>query len=266
MRVSFFTDEISEDFDEAVRLGAEAGATSADIRWKLFGKSVHEITDEDAVQIQSILNRYGVTVASIGSPFCKCRHDDPDEIETHRKIFGRMVELSKMFGTSIIRGFGFWDPAYRNGCGSTPIEESLETIVPLLRPAAEIAATEGLKLAFEMEVDTFIATCRDARLVIDALGGEGVGICWDVNNAAGAGELPLPDGYYHARGLVEHVHVKPDSEQSIATVADTKIGYRDVLRTLEDDGYVGAIGIEHWGSRELMLSGICQVRSLIDTL
>ena len=28
----------------------------------------------------------------------------------------------------------------------------------------------------------------------------------------------------------------------------------------------GAIGIEHWGSRELMLSGIRPVRSLIDTL
>ena len=44
MELAFFADEVSkEDFDEAVRLGVEAGATGVELRGGIWGRRIQEI-------------------------------------------------------------------------------------------------------------------------------------------------------------------------------------------------------------------------------
>ena len=47
IKVCFFSDEVSEDFDEAVKLGVEAGGEAIEIRGKIWGKKVTTIDDDD---------------------------------------------------------------------------------------------------------------------------------------------------------------------------------------------------------------------------
>lgn len=262
-----FCDEVAEDFEEQVRLSVEAGAHGVEIRGKLFGTNVAGITDDHVAEMQTVLDRYGARVLCIGSPFGKCRHDDPAEVEQHVRMFVRMIELAQAFGTEVIRGFAFWDPEREDRSKRRPIEEKLDVIVPLLEPAKRAAEEAGVVLAFETEGATMIWTCADARKVIDALGGgAGLAVAWDANNAARGGEHPLREGYPLIRGLVRHVHVKPDADKSIATVADTDCSYEDLLRRLIADGYQGSASVEHWGSPELMLEGVRQTRELLERL
>ena len=119
--VCFFADEVSKtDFEEAVKLGVEAGANTVEIRGGVWGKHVTEIDDNDVQRVQDVLSAYNVRVASIGSPFGKCSIDDPQEYDQHRKHFDRMVTLAHAFDTQVIRGFTFWNPNRRTK-GHAPI-------------------------------------------------------------------------------------------------------------------------------------------------
>lgn len=265
--LAFFTDEVArDDFDASVRQGVEAGANAAELRGGLYGKKIQDLSDEDAERIAAALQRYGAKVAAIGSPFGKCDPTNPEEVEAHHRIFERMAALAHRFGTPVIRGFAFWSPA-RRGRPRPRIEDCLDGIVPLLRPAVEVARREGVILAFENEPATLIGTARDARVVIDALGGgPALGVAWDVRNGEGLGEVAYPDGYACVRGLVRHVHVKPDPEKAMGTLNAQGATYADAFRDLLRDGYRGAVSIEHWGSPDLMLRGIRELRALLNRL
>jgi sugar phosphate isomerase/epimerase len=190
--------------------------------------------------------------------------NNPEELEQHQRHFQRMVHLAHIFGTPIIRGFALWKPDRRREAARPNIQEYLDRIVTFLRPAVELAARENVVLCLENEGATLVGTCAEAATVMEALGNpSSLAVAWDVNNGRGSGELPMPDGYHRIRGKVRHLHVKPNREKSMATVADTAITYEEVLRALLADGYQGAASIEHWGSPELMLAG---VRELVATL
>ena len=129
--VCFFADEVSKtDFEEAIKLGVEAGANSVEIRGGVWGKHVTEIDDDDVQRVRDVLSTYNVRVASIGSPFGKCSIDDPQEYEQHRKHFDRMVTLAHAFDTQVIRGFTFWNPNRRiKGAARPDINDYMERIV-----------------------------------------------------------------------------------------------------------------------------------------
>ena len=106
--VCYFADEVSKtDFEEAIKLGVEAGANTVEIRGGIWGKHVTEIDNDDVKRVQDVLSTYNVRVASVGSPFGKCSIDDPQEYEQHRRHFDRMVTLAHAFDTQVIRGLHF---------------------------------------------------------------------------------------------------------------------------------------------------------------
>lgn len=259
-----FTDEVSPDFEEAVQLSVEAGATAMEIRGRLPGGSITIVSDEDVRTMQVILAKFGAHVGSLGSPFGKCHMDDPAELARHHAFFDRMLELSRAFGTPIIRGFALWKPQKGPDQERPQIEQYLERIVQFLTPAVRKAETAGVALCLENEGSTLVGTCREARRVLDALGNSpALAVAWDVNNGWHCGEQPLAEGYPLIRGHVRHVHVKPNRDGHMDTVAGNSATYDEVFRTLLADGYSGAASIEHWGSPELMLRG---VRELVETL
>ena len=263
-----FSDEVSEDFEQAVRLSAAAGARGIEIRGRMFGRAVPDITAADVAKMKEILARYDCKVGVIGSPFGKCHYDKPEEVQRHHEIFRRMVELAHAFGTPIIRGFAFWNPLRGQPGASRPkLEEYLDKIVPLLRPAVNLAADNGLVLAFETEDSTLVGTCREVRTLLDALdAGPAAAVTWDVNNGQHLGEEPLPDGYALIKGHVRHLHIKPNPDKSLATVGTSRVTYEQILRTLQADGYDDCASIEHWGSPELMLKGVRELVALLNTI
>ena len=267
--VCFFADEVSrEDFEEAIKLGVDAGATTVEIRGGVWGKHVTEIDDNDVKRAQDVLTNYNVGVASIGSPFGKCPIDNQQEYERHLRHFDRMVELAHAFETQIIRGFAFWNPNRRLKESSRPdINDYIELIAEKLSPVVPIAESANVILAFENEDATLAGTCEETRTVINALGNSpALASCWDVNNGINCGELPFPDGYSHIKGLVRHLHVKPNREKNLDPIRDTDMRYEQLLEILLADGFTGAASIEHWGNPQQMLDGIRQLRAVVDEM
>jgi sugar phosphate isomerase/epimerase len=218
--------------------------------------------------MQEVLDKYGVKVGAIGSPFGKCSFAEED-YKRHMQIFSRMVELAHTFGTDVIRMFAFWVPKELRGRGRPrpDIKDYLGEIAPRLKPAAEIAENEEVTMALETEGSTLVGTCAEGRAVIDAVGSEAMKMAWDVNNGWHCGELPYPDGYDHIRGLVRHLHVKPNADKNINTVGSSHVSYATVFRAvLEEEGFDGCASIEHWGTPDLMLKGVRDLNSVLRTL
>lgn len=264
--VCFFADEVSKDFDEAVRLGVEAGANTVEVRGGVWGKNVTTIDNDDVKRMQDVLVKYGAKIGSIGSPFGKCHHDNPEEYAQHLRHFDRMVELAHAFDTRVIRGFAFWNPNRgQKGAGRPEISAYLDIIVEKLSPVVPIAESADVVLSLENEGATLVGTCQEARTVIDALGNSpALTVCWDVLNGLGCGETPYPDGYTHIKGLVTHIHVKPNREKTLNPVGATDLTYEALFRAVLADGFRGAASIEHWGNPELMLKGVRELRAAID--
>src|SRR5690349_20528764 len=92
-----FTDEVNPDFEEAVQLSVEAGATAMEIRGRLPGGSITTISNADVEMMQAILAKFNARVGSLGSPFGKCAMDNPEELAQHQRYFDRMLQLAEMF-------------------------------------------------------------------------------------------------------------------------------------------------------------------------
>lgn len=258
-----FADEVSKDFDEAIRLSAEAGARAIELRGGIWGRAVQSCTDEDVERMQEVLRQHGARVAVIGSPVGKCDMENEEEYQQHVRYFDRMCELAHVFETRVIRGFAFWNPL-RAERQRPDLSQYIDRIVERLTPLVRKAEEENVLYCFETECSTVTGTCEEIARVIEALGGsEHLGAAWDVNNGWGGGEMPYPDGYGRIRDRVYHVHVKPNADKNIETVADTSLTYSDILRVLRADGYDGCASIEHWGSPELMLDGVRQLNGLL---
>jgi sugar phosphate isomerase/epimerase len=269
IELSYFCDELgTEDVREAIRLGTEAGATAIEIRSRMFGHTVNEITNDEVETLKGYLKEFDARVAVIGSGVGKVSLDVPEEVRLNIQRFKRMTELAHMFETDIIRVFAFWNPYWKT---EKQLHPDLDAVIPQLQrafePIIEHAEKENVVLAFEPEADTLNGNCAYTRKIIDGIGGSDVlTVAWDCNNAARSGEIPIPEGYNYIRGLVRHVHVKPDKDNSIKTVANTAVSYRDIFQKLIDDGYKGPASVEHWGTPELMLEGIRQTRALLDEM
>jgi sugar phosphate isomerase/epimerase len=266
IKPSFFTDEVSEDLERAVMLGAEAGATHVELRGALFGKNVTTIDEEDVLRIKEILGKYGLSCGVIGSPFGKCDHNDERAKEAHLSMFERMIRIARSLGAKAIRGFAFWNPGGRSRPNRPRIEEYMEVIVPFISPAARMAHENGLTFVLETEEDTLVGTCEEARKVIEAVGEKGIGICWDLLNAWRSGEPPYPDGYEGSKGLIRHLHIKPNSSGNMKTIGESDISYKAIFELILADGYDGFATIEHWGSPPAMLRGIRELVSVISEL
>ena len=52
--VCFFADEVSKDFDHAVKLGVEAGANTIEIRGGLWGDNVTTIDNDGVKRMQDV--------------------------------------------------------------------------------------------------------------------------------------------------------------------------------------------------------------------
>ena len=270
IELCYFSDEMGTiNSYEQLQIGHEAGATGIEARSKLMGHDINDLTDAAAEVLKLYMKDFGMRVSIVGSGVGKCDMNDPDEVALNHRRFERMCELAKIFDTKIIRVFAFWNPLWQ---AERKLEWNTAAVLPKLRevfgPVLAHARKQGVTLALEPEADTNAGTCKSVREIIDGLDAHDVlGVAWDVNNTTKAPkEHPLKEGYQHIKGLVRHMHVKPDSKGTLETAADTDATWRQIFETVTADGFSGAATVEHWGSPEGMVSGIRQTHALLSDM
>ena len=106
-RLAAFADEADSRLDGQISAMRENGIEYLEIRG-VDGKTVSDITAEEAREIRSRLEAAGVAVWSVGSPFGKI--GITEDFEPHMDKFRRGLELADILGAKHIRIFSFYVP------------------------------------------------------------------------------------------------------------------------------------------------------------
>ena len=253
IRSSVFSDELSFDFDETVRICAELRVGFIAPREGLYGSDINHLQMSGALRMKEAMDRYGIGVYAVGSQFGKCSLTDPDDWTFHQDVLERHLQFAKLWGSKVLRVFPMnIPPAFRESGQRPDLDEYLPVIVERMRWACRRAEEEGVLLAIEPEGSTFSADLPEIRRVIDAVGAKTLGVSWDVANSWRPGHLPWPDEYPLIKGLVWDIHVKDaffDPKDPTMKVASShidlgEIPWHDIFRQLLDDGYDGVASVE----------------------
>jgi sugar phosphate isomerase/epimerase len=252
IKLCYITGEMSDDFNEALKLGCAQGVDTVQLRKGLFGKNIDQLHDEDVRRVKDTLDKYGVNVGMLLPPFAKCHIEDTETVAQHHQIFIRTVEIAHALGTNLVRAFPFqseigtpWQPP--------PFDAYLDRIVENLIPVVKHAEAEGITMCMEVNNRTIGVTESHTRQVIDALGSKAVDAIWEIDSGWRFGEPPSV-GYPHLKGLIRDVHVKMNTHGEV---------HADVVRRLLEDGYDGMMTIEHWRDQEGTLRGLRQLGEVL---
>jgi len=268
LKVGVISDEISRDFEKALRFLQSYGLRYVEIRyvWDTY------ITDADSAtiaKVRSLLEKYRIQAPLIASPGFKSTLPgtqilpvDPEQYKLfdrphseQRPLLENAIARAHELGAEYIRIFSGWRTA-------NPMDH-IDLITEEMTKAAELAGQRKMKLALENEHACNVATGTEAGLLLDRVKHPAFGLNWDPGNCFAAGEQPYPDGYARLpKDRIWHTHLK-DGVIDPATkrnrwmpVGKGQVDFDGQIRALLDDGFRGMWSLEtHYrhpsGDREL---------------
>ncbi|MGO8673893.1 MAG: sugar phosphate isomerase/epimerase family protein [Capsulimonadaceae bacterium] len=262
MKVAVITDEFDADVEHAVAVMAQYQVRGVELR-QMWDKNIVDAPREYWDRAKAALDRHGMEVVGIASPFYKCElpgenGDGPRGplhsarvrgLDEQRHVLDRAFEAARFFGTRLVRVFSFW----RRGPLTAEIEQQ---IVDAYAEPARLAAEAGIVLGLENEHACYTGTGTQTARVLEKIGSPFVRAIWDPGNAFCDGEQPYPHGYEAIREFVVHIHVKdaatasPGQMPAWTVVGEGDIDYRGQVRALKNSGYTGYLSLEaHYRGR-----------------
>jgi L-ribulose-5-phosphate 3-epimerase len=254
-KLGVITDEISENFDEALDFLSAQSLGFCEVRG-MWNKNIMNLSPQELERAKQAIQKRRLRVSDIASPLFKYNLPEmparPDEKrDTFRAVFTdqdtedllrRASELAHLFATKLIRVFSYWrvdEP-----------EQAYAHVRDQLAKAAGVAAKNRVILALENEHTCNVGTGKELGRMVKEINSPHLRGVWDPANATLLGEVPFPDGYRAVRGLFAHMHVKdvkkdPATGEFIwAPVGGGIIDYRGQFKTLRADRYQGTMSLE----------------------
>src|SRR5437667_4775942 len=123
--LSAFADEISPDPQEQIDVLKSCGVRHIELR-SILKTNVLDLTDLQAAELKSLLDKHGFRLSAIGSPIGKVVIDPP--FAPHLERFKRAIHLCKVFDTPNIRIFSYYLTPHPY---PSPLQGPAEVHVPL---------------------------------------------------------------------------------------------------------------------------------------
>jgi len=250
-KIGVMTDEISQDFELAMKVVTEYGLQTVEIR-SVWSKPPQTLDDQDLARIKAILAPTGVSVSCIASPFYKCNLDDEPAHQQHLEILRRCINLGQELGTNLVRGFTFWNT------GRTDAVWDI-ILAKFEQPLAILEASDAI-LAIENEASCSVSTAALLDRFLTELNHPQLKAVWDPGNEvfADGGERPYPEAYERVKRHMVHCHLKdavrdPETGKAHCTrVGEGSVDYPGQLRALLASDYQGSVSLEtHWRPKQL---------------
>lgn len=195
--LSAFADEASPALDEQIVALKDAKIASIEMRG-VNGKSVKDLTFDEARDVRAKLDAAGIVVSSMGSPFGKI--GILDDFEPHYDAFMRALSICHILGCDMMRVFSFYIPE-----GDDPPKHRAE-VVRRLSVMLDAAEREGVKLAHENEKGIYGDTGARCLILMEELG-DRLGLIFDPANFIQVGCVPAEE-FPKLEGYLTYMHIK----------------------------------------------------------
>ena len=261
MKLGVITDGIDRDLAHALSVMDEFDLAWAELQF-VWDKEVGDHDLAERHRITELLKRHDKQVACIsrhifaGMPM-STKAGEPLHVQ-HMDALRRCIEVARELDCRTVRimsgrkemilfgshGAERWNVA----------KGAWDALLPLIRPAVELARSEGVTLVVETGNGTMINSCWTARKLIDDLDAkDSLRVLWDPANNCWAHERAWPDGYDCIRkGYLGHVHIKdvqvdtPKATLEVRPMGDGQLAdqFKPMADAMRTDGYDGVVSFE----------------------
>lgn len=237
--ISGFSDEISDRFEEQLRVVKELGMEYISIRG-LNGKNIADYTVEEVTNyIKPMLDEYEIKISSIGSPIGKVFIDDEEGYKKQLNQLENIAEICKVLDCKYVRIFSFYMPKGKN------IDSYKDMVVDRLRNLTKIAQKGNLILLHENEKDIFGDTEKRCRTILSEVNSPYFKAIFDFANFVQVGVDTL-EAYKTLKDDIVYVHIK-DAEKGYSQNVPCGTGDGNIQFILNDlikNGYKGFLTLE----------------------
>lgn len=239
IKISGFSDEISSNFEEQLKHVTKLGMNYISLRG-INGKNINEYTiDEIEENVVPLLNKYNVSISSIGSPIGKIYISDENAFHKQKEDLHRLCQIANILKCNYIRVFSFYIPKDDNP------DKHVEQVINKLKVLANIAKQYNVVLLHENEKDIYGDTdirCHNILKNIDQESFKGI---FDFANFVQCGVNPL-EAYALLKEYIEYIHIKDAlydiNENVVCGTGDGKI--YEILKMEIEQGYSGFLTLE----------------------
>jgi sugar phosphate isomerase/epimerase len=278
-QLTVITDELTQDFRQALNVASSVGCKAVEVR-KVWNKNIALFTDEDLNRMKKYLDKKNMKVSVISSPLFKCVLPS-SKFATNKNAslsrnpnynmsyFDRIVEIADFFDTPNIRIFNFLKPLLW-----TPSEEKWREMVELMKPYAKRAENKKKVLLLENESVTFADTIANTIRFLDEIDSSAMKLNLDPGNFFSVKQSTTTAAYevFYKRGWVQHMHIKDPRTRILKlhslfdAVGTGKINYQDIIQQAIDHNYSGYFSLETHASSQLMQKSVASLRFLKELL
>jgi hypothetical protein len=203
----------SREFESALERHVEWGVRVLDLKDCIFGKSIVDLTDEEAERASELARECGLSVHCLSTVLFH------PEIELGEAAFrkgqlapvARAVEIADIMGPSVVRLLAA-QTTRRPGLADSVeyIRREHPWVIPVYREAIDRLNDAGYAVTIENEIGRCIlATPQEVRGFFAMLDRQGkVSFTWDVQNMWQMGTFPTTDVYLELRDLIGYFHLK----------------------------------------------------------
>jgi sugar phosphate isomerase/epimerase len=247
VRVVVISDEISDDLEEAVHLGAMLDVDTYELRWlrppgSFVRRRVGDLDDEQAAALAEVVGREQVTISALSSGVRISPCDEAAARRVQADQLERSFRLARILGTRdiVIQGYV---PPERPRNGVCPAE-----VVDLLGEAAHRAERAGLRLLLRNTPDSYADTGAHTASIVHAVRSPALAVSWDPCHATRVGEAAICEGYEWVAPFVHDVRVKDQMlcngrGYEYAILAQGCMDWPAQLEALARDGFQGTITV-----------------------
>jgi L-ribulose-5-phosphate 3-epimerase len=248
IRLGITTDEIDEDAATAVRFLREFNLGWAEVR-SVWGKYNTSQPLDKIRELKSLFDENQVRTSILSTAFFKIPlpADTPQGrgiLDNQWALLSGAMERAKILGVDKLRVFAFTHPS-----GQQPDASAYPRIHELVREASRRAAKQNFRLAIENVGDSYVWTGAQAAALLKAVPEDSLGLAWDPNNAAVAGEKSYPDGYKLLDpARIIHVHLRDfrhvGNKVEWCAVGEGEMDNVGQIRSLRKAGYKETFTLE----------------------
>lgn len=191
----------------------------------------------------------GIAIGAVDGTY-NMIHPDLDRRARNLQHLLTLIDLAPQFGTDIVtlctgtRDDIMWRPS--------PLNQSAEAwsdLLDQLRPAADAAEANGVRLAFEPEYNNVVNSAQRARRLIDEVGSPAVKVLMDAANLFHRGDLDrqrdhLQEAFALLGGDIVLAHAKDldhDGDAGGRAAGRGRLDYTSYLALLQQHGFDGPI-------------------------
>jgi sugar phosphate isomerase/epimerase len=237
VRISGFTDEVSESLDDQIALLKEIHESYMCPR-VIDHKNIAEYTLEEFVEnIKPRLDKEGIKFSSIGSPIGKIDWNDEEGFIRQKKQLKELVKIAQVMGCKYIRIFSFY-------YGDTDPEETFPTVIRKLKEFLEIAKDSGVTLMHENEKLIYGDKYERVVKIINELRPFGLKLVFDASNYVQCSSNII-DAFNATIADTVYIHIKDCSKWNVEVPVGFGEGnYPYIIKSLFLRDYDGFMTLE----------------------